>query len=112
MIDYKGFRALATAVLPINPQTGMALGFDVDGRLFSLDKKLKQELLYVADVLNLEETKTRVKRSNIDMSSAILEEVKVEVDIQLFESLPLSNFIKVYEQSEAFVPKLTTLSHS
>lgn len=66
----------------------------------------------MADVLNLEETKTRVKRSNIDMSSVILEEVKVEVDIQLFESLPLSNFIKVYEQSEAFVPKLMTLSHS
>ena len=81
MIDYKGFRALATAVLPIDPALGMSLGFDVEGRLHNLDSKLKTELQYIAEVLNLEETKTRVKKSNIELSSSLVKEEKQEVDI-------------------------------
>jgi len=71
MIDYKGFRALASAVVPINPAAGMSLGFDMEGRLHNLDGKLKMELQYIAEVLNLEETKTRVKKSNIELVSTL-----------------------------------------
>jgi Clustered mitochondria len=112
MIDYKGFRALATAVVPINPALGMSLGFDIEGKLHNLDEKLKAELQYIADVLNLEETKTRVKKSNIVLVSSLQEELKQEVDIQLFEGLPLSNSIKVYEQTEGYIPNLMSLKHS
>ncbi len=111
LVDYKGFRALATAVLPIDPKKGMSAGFSSDGRLNLLDTKLKSELQNIAEVLNLEETKTRVKKSNIDLQ-AINEDNKVEVDIQLFESLPISNFVKVYEQSEGLIPNLMALRHS
>jgi hypothetical protein len=111
LVDYKGFRALATAVMPINPKAGMSLGFDSDGRLHVLDIKLRNELQNIAEVLNLDETKTRVKKSNIVLSAAN-EDSKVEVDIQPFESLPISNFVKVYEQSEGFIPNLMTLGHN
>ena len=67
VVDYKGFRALATAVLPIDPKKGMSVGFSSDGSLNLLDTKLKSELQNIAEVLNLEETKTRVKKSNIDL---------------------------------------------
>ena len=74
----------------------MSLGFDQEGRLNILDSQLKTELQYVGDVLNLDEMKTRVKKSNIQMGGIDSEQHKVEVDIQMFDSLPLSNFIKVY----------------
>lgn len=67
IVDYKGFRALATAVLPIDPKKGMSIGFSSDGRLNVLDSKLKSELQHIAEVLNLDETKTRVRKSNIDL---------------------------------------------
>lgn len=81
MIDYKGFRAIAIACLPINPENGMSLGFDQEGRLNILDSQLKTELQYVGDVLNLDEMKTRVKKSNIEMGGIDSEQHKVEVDI-------------------------------
>jgi hypothetical protein len=31
MVDYKGFRALVIAVIPIRPESGLSLGFDADG---------------------------------------------------------------------------------
>jgi hypothetical protein len=49
----------------------MSLGFDMEGRLHNLDGKLKMELQYIAEVLNLEETKTRVKKSNIELVSTL-----------------------------------------
>jgi hypothetical protein len=109
-VDYKGFRALATAVMPIDPSLGMSLGFDSEGRLHNLDNKLRTELSYVADVLNLDETKTRIKKSNIEQTPQ--NDEKLEIDIQLFESLPLSNFIKVYEQADGFNQSILSSSHS
>ena len=97
--------------MPIDPKKGMSIGFSADGRLNVLDSKLRSELQYIAEVLNLEETKTRIKKSNIDLK-AINEDHKVEVDIQLFESLPISNFVRVYEQSEGLIPNLMDLRHS
>ena len=47
-----------------------------------------------------------MKKSNIEYASALHNEAKIEVDMQLFESLPLSNFIKVYEQSEGRIQNL------
>ena len=32
MVDYKGFRAIAIASMPIKPERGMALGFDQEGK--------------------------------------------------------------------------------
>ena len=43
-IDYKGFRAIAVAQLPIRPDQGMSLGFDREGKLHELDYSLRTEL--------------------------------------------------------------------
>ena len=32
-VDYRGFRAIAIATMPIRPERGMALGFDSEGKL-------------------------------------------------------------------------------
>ena len=36
-IDFKGFRAIAIAELPIRPEKGISLGFDAEGNLQELD---------------------------------------------------------------------------
>lgn len=57
-IDYKGFRAIATAFIQIGIGSGLPpdLGFD-SGQYKSSDQ-LKQELGYVGDCLNLKDNKT------------------------------------------------------
>jgi hypothetical protein len=56
-VDYTGFRALAIAGIPIQPQLGPSIGFYTDGKYVPHDVKLKQELVYVGDVLNLKENR-------------------------------------------------------
>lgn len=44
LVDYKGFRAIVTAELPIKPEHGLSLGFNPDGKYEILDYQLKTEL--------------------------------------------------------------------
>ena len=60
-VDYKGFRAVCIAGMPIQPQLGPSLGFYTDGKYVPYDVKLKQELAYVGDVLNLKENRINQK---------------------------------------------------
>lgn len=57
LVDYKGFRAVAIAAIPIQPQLGPSIGFYTDGKYVPHDLKLKQELIFVGDVLNLKENR-------------------------------------------------------
>ena len=57
LIDYKGFRAVAVAAIPIQPGLGPSIGFYTDGKYVPHDQKLKQELVYVGDVMNLKENR-------------------------------------------------------
>ena len=59
-IDYKGFRAIAVAELPVRPEQGISLGFDQEGKIQELDYALRNELQDVGKVLNLGECKTRM----------------------------------------------------
>ena len=43
-IDYKGFRAIAVAELPVRPEQGISLGFDQEGKIQELDYALRNEL--------------------------------------------------------------------
>lgn len=62
LVDYKGYRAVAVAQLPIRPEQGIALGFDQDGNLHELDYSLRTELQDVGEILNLAECKTRMAK--------------------------------------------------
>ena len=46
-LDYKGFRVLAVASLPINPQEGMSLGFDEEGQLHQLDYAMRKKKVQI-----------------------------------------------------------------
>ena len=60
MVDFKGFRSIAVAQLPIKPEQGISLGFDSEGKLQELDYSLRTELQDVGTILHLEENKTRM----------------------------------------------------
>ena len=99
-VDYKGFRAIAVAQLPIRPEQGISLGFDNEGNLHELDYSLRTELQDVGDILNLAECKTRMakkflkeNKSQYQYSAA---SQPAAVEVQHFASVPISNFIKVY----------------
>jgi hypothetical protein len=55
LVDFKGFRAIAVALLPIRPEQGISLGFDGDGKLQEIDYSLRTELEDVGSILNLAE---------------------------------------------------------
>ena len=61
LVDYKGFRALVVASIPITPIHGPIIGFYQDGKYLPRDLKVKQELSYVGDVLNLKENRINQK---------------------------------------------------
>ena len=79
LVDYKGFRALVIASIPITPTLGPTVGFYPDGKYLPRDLKVKQELAYVGDVLNLKENRINQKGQGAQ-----------------FESVPVSFFVKVY----------------
>lgn len=87
LVDYKGFRALAVAAIPIQPGLGPSIGFYTDGKYVPHDQKLKQELVFVGDVLNLKEN--RVAQKGAGHQGA-----------RQFESVPLSFFVKVYNYQQ------------
>ena len=99
-VDYRGFRAIAIATMPIRPERGMALGFDSEGKLQQLDGQLRTELQDVGQVLNLSDYKTKVKKTLFDGKSGggggTASQHQLAVEVQQFESVPISNFIKVY----------------
>lgn len=82
-VDYKGFRAVAVAAIPIQPQLGPSIGFYTDGKYVPHDMKLKQELVYVGDVLNLKENRINQKGQGAH-----------------FEAVPVSYFLKVYNYQQ------------
>lgn len=88
LVDYKGFRAVAIACIPIYPQQGPSIGFFSDGKYVPHDQKLKQELIYVGDVLNLKENRISQKGYNTNNTS--------QQNVRQFESVPVSFFVKVY----------------
>lgn len=114
-VDYRGFRAIAIATMPIRPERGMALGFDSDGKLQQLDGQLTTELQDVGQVLNLSDYKTKVKKTLFDGKSGggggTASQHQLAVEVQQFESVPISNFVKVYSQAEGTIEELrsTTL---
>jgi hypothetical protein len=57
LVDYKGFRALVIASIPITPSLGPTVGFYPDGKYLPRDLKVKQELAHVGDILNLKENR-------------------------------------------------------
>lgn len=61
MIDWMGFRARVIAVPPIDPEQGLSLGFNNDGRFENIDYQLKNELKFIGDVLGLKEFKIKHK---------------------------------------------------
>ena len=69
-MDYKGFRAIAIAQLPIRPEQGISLGFDKDGNLQELDYQLRTELQDVGAVLNLAEYKTRMAKKYLNQNKS------------------------------------------
>jgi hypothetical protein len=77
-VHYKGFRALIFAAIPITPSLGPTVGFYPDGKYLARNLKLKQELAYVGDVLNLKKNRITQKGGS------------------QFESVPMSLFVKVY----------------
>ena len=64
IVDYKGFRGLVLAVPPIQPEKGLAFGFDQEFQFKIADFTLKYELSLVGQVLNLEESYTKQKVYN------------------------------------------------
>ena len=60
-VDYKGFRAIAVATIPISPKDGLVLGFNSTGQFQMLDYQLKMEFKYIGEVLNLKDSKTKIK---------------------------------------------------
>ena len=80
-IDYKGFRAIATAKIEIGVGYDIFpdLGFHNGNYRSSENSILKQELGYVGDVLNLKDNKTKNRQYG-----------------SVFENVPVSNYIKVY----------------
>jgi hypothetical protein len=76
-VDYKGFRAICIAFIQISQSLNPDLGFY--GGVYNWnDDQLKQELSFVGDCLNLKDNRTKKKGS------------------YTFESVPVSNFIRVY----------------
>ena len=69
-VDYKGFRAIGIAKLPIRPERGISLGFDREGNLHELEYSLRTELQDVGTILNLSEYKTRMAKKFIKPSTA------------------------------------------
>ena len=109
-VDYRGFRAIAIATMPIRPERGMALGFDGEGRLQQLDGQLATELRDVGQVLNLSDYKTKVKKTLFDGKSGggggTASQHQLAVEVQQFESVPISNFVRVYSQAEGMIEEL------
>ena len=99
-VDYRGYRAIAIATMPIRPERGMALGFDNEGKLQQLDVQLTTELQDVGQVLNLSDYKTKVKKTLFDGKSGggggNTSQAAMHVEVQQFGGVPISNFIKVY----------------
>ena len=99
-VDYRGYRAIAIATMPIRPERGMALGFDNEGKLQQLDVQLTTELQDVGQVLNLSDYKTKVKKTLFDGKSGggggNASQAAMHVEVQQFGGVPISNFIKVY----------------
>ena len=62
MVDYRGFRALCYAAIPVNNSVNVmpALGF-FQGEYRCVDESLKDELGYIGDTLNLKDSKTLKK---------------------------------------------------
>jgi hypothetical protein len=60
VVDYKGFRALAVGTIDIRPDLSIALGL-FNGKYYYSEQKLKDELSYVGDILNLKENKIAQK---------------------------------------------------
>jgi hypothetical protein len=78
-IDYKGFRAICTAFIPIGIDLSPVPVLGFDSGLYKSTDKLKQELGYVGDCLNLKDNKTIKKTYGA-----------------VYENVPVSNYIKVY----------------
>ena len=76
LVDFKGFRAIAVALLPIRPEQGISLGFDGDGKLQEIDYSLRTELEDVGSILNLAELQTR-------MAKKFLSQTKQEIYYQV-----------------------------
>ena len=106
-MDYRGFRALAFATLPIHPEDGMSLGFDDDGKFHQLDYAMRTELQDIGTMLNLSEYKTLLKQK---VDEKKLKSSDSRDELLQFESIPISNFIRVYGQTDGMIENLHKLS--